>query len=84
MIRICKRLSSPGIGSKETIPPAYVVWRAVTSNRVVVPARQAWNGFLGSIKGLQIWTQGYVHCTMYIVQTDLQQRGETNTFCKVK
>ncbi len=26
--RICKRLRSPGIDSKESIPPAYVVWRA--------------------------------------------------------
>jgi hypothetical protein len=39
---------------QESIPPAYVAWRAGTSNRVVVPARQAGNGFLGSLKGLQI------------------------------
>ncbi len=51
--RICKRLRSPGIDFKESIPPAYVAWRAGTSNRVV-PARQAGNRFLGSLKGLQI------------------------------
>ncbi len=26
--RICKRLGSPGIGSRESIPPSYVAWRA--------------------------------------------------------
>ncbi len=36
------------------IPPAYVVWRAGSSNRVVVPARQAGNRFPGSSKCLQI------------------------------
>jgi hypothetical protein len=39
--RICKRLRSPGID---------VAWRAGTSNRVVVPAHQAKNRFLGSLK----------------------------------
>jgi hypothetical protein len=39
--RICKRLSSPGIDS------AYVAWRAGTTNRVVAPAHQAGNRFLG-------------------------------------
>ena len=52
--RICKRLRSPGIDSKEPIPPAFVAWRAGTSDRVVVPARQAGNRFLGSLKGLKI------------------------------
>jgi hypothetical protein len=52
--RICKRLRSPGIDSEESIPPAYVAWRANTTNMVVVPARQAGNRFLGSLKGLQI------------------------------
>jgi hypothetical protein len=32
--RICKRLMSPGIDSKESIPPAYVAGRASRSNRV--------------------------------------------------
>jgi hypothetical protein len=51
--RICKRLRSLGIDSKESIPPGYVAWGAGTSIRVVVPARQAGNRFLGSLKGLQ-------------------------------
>jgi hypothetical protein len=53
--RICKHLRSPGIDS--TITPAYVAWRAGTSNRVVAPARQAGNRFRGSLKGLQIRAQ---------------------------
>jgi hypothetical protein len=52
--RIGKRLRSPGIASKESIPPAYVGWRTGMSNRVVVPAIQAWTRFLGSLKGLLI------------------------------
>jgi hypothetical protein len=55
--RICKRLRSPGIDSKKPIPPALVARRAGTSNRVVAPARQAGNQFLGSLKGLQIRAQ---------------------------
>ncbi len=39
------------------MPPAYVAWRAGTSNRVVGPARQAGNWFLGSLTGLQIRAQ---------------------------
>jgi hypothetical protein len=46
--RICKRFRSIGIDSKETILPAHVAWRAGTTNRVVVMARQAGNRFLGS------------------------------------
>jgi hypothetical protein len=38
--RICKRLWSPGIDSEESTPPGYVVWRAGTTHRVAVPARQ--------------------------------------------
>ncbi len=38
----------------ESIPPAYVALLAGTSNRAVVPAFQAGNRFLGSLKGLQI------------------------------
>jgi hypothetical protein len=38
--QICKLfLRSPGIDSKESIPPAYVTWRACTTNRIVVSAR---------------------------------------------
>ena len=55
--RIFKRLRSPGIDSKEWIPPVYVAWRAGTSNRVVVPARKAGNRFLDSFEGLQIRAQ---------------------------
>jgi hypothetical protein len=55
--RICKRLGSPGIDSEEAIPPAYEAWRANTTNMAVVPARQARNRFLGSLKGLQIRAQ---------------------------
>ena len=42
----------------ESIPRAPVAWRATASNRVVVPARQAGNRFLGSLKGLQIRALG--------------------------
>jgi hypothetical protein len=52
--RICKRLRSPGINSEESIPSAYVAWRAGTSKRVVVPTRQTGNRFLVSLKDLQI------------------------------
>ncbi len=41
-------------GAQEPIPPAFVAWRAGERIRVVVPARQAGNRFLGSLKGLQI------------------------------
>jgi hypothetical protein len=48
--RIFKCLRSPGINSKESIPPAYVAWRAGISNKGIVPARQAGNRFLGLLK----------------------------------
>ncbi len=54
--RICKHLRSPGIDPKESIPPAYVAWRAATSHRVFVPARLAVSRFLGPLEGLQIRT----------------------------
>jgi hypothetical protein len=38
----------------QSIPPAYVAWRAGTSNMFVVSARQARNRFLGPLKCLQI------------------------------
>jgi hypothetical protein len=37
--------------SEGSISPAHVAWRTDTSNRVVVPARQAGNRYLGSLKG---------------------------------
>jgi hypothetical protein len=51
-------------GAQESIPTyfanlPYVAWRASTSKRVVVPARQTGNRFLGSLKGLHIRAQGY-------------------------
>ncbi len=42
---------------QESIPLAYVAWRAGTSNRVVIPARQAGNRFPDSLKSLQIRAQ---------------------------
>jgi hypothetical protein len=32
------------------MPPAYVAWRVGTTNRVIVPARQAENRFLAPLK----------------------------------
>ncbi len=51
-LRACigKRLWSPGIDSSESIPSAYVAWRASTKIKIAVPARQAGNRFLGSSK----------------------------------
>ncbi len=37
-------------GAQESIPPDYVAWRAGTTYKVVVLARQAGNRFLGSLK----------------------------------
>jgi len=45
--RICKPLRRPGIDSEDSIPPAYVGWRAGTTNRVVVLARRL---------GIDSWT----------------------------
>jgi hypothetical protein len=53
--RICKQLWSPGIDSEESISPAYVAWRASTTNRVAYTCPG--NRFLGSLKGLQIRAQ---------------------------
>jgi len=39
--QIAKPLRSPGIDFKESIPPAYVAWLAGTTNKDVVPGRQA-------------------------------------------
>ncbi len=59
--RICKRLRRPGIDSEDSIPPAYVAWQADTTNRVVVPGRQAGNQFLGSLN-----TGSVQKCILYI------------------
>ncbi len=47
-------------GAQELIPPAYVAWQAGTSNRFVVPDRQAGNRFLGSLKSLHIRDQNSI------------------------
>jgi putative methionine-R-sulfoxide reductase with GAF domain len=39
--------------AEESIPQAYVACQASTTNRIVVPARQAGNQFLGFLNGLQ-------------------------------
>jgi len=53
--RIFKRLRSPGVDSKESIPPAYVAWRAGTSNIGLLyrPARLGIDSWAPK-KGLQI------------------------------
>jgi hypothetical protein len=48
--RICKCLKRPEIDSQDSIPPAYVAWRAGTSNRIVAPARQGWESIPGLLK----------------------------------
>ncbi len=44
LVRICKRLRTPGINTKESIMSAYVAWWAV------VPARQGGNRFRAPYK----------------------------------
>jgi hypothetical protein len=51
---------------------AYVAWRAGTSNRVVVPARQAGNRFLGSLKCFQIRALGIPAMTFYLLVINVQ------------
>jgi hypothetical protein len=43
--------------AQESTPPAYIAWRACTTNRVIVSACQAGNRFLGSLKVYK-----YGHC----------------------
>ena len=66
-------------GFKEPIPPAYVAWRAGTSSRVVVPARQAGNRSSGSLKGLQTRAQDTDAEKMHEVGSKRNQmiRGQT-------
>jgi hypothetical protein len=66
--RICKCLRIPGIDSQESILPAYVAWRAGTSNRVVVPARQAGNRFLGSLKVYKFGLRQTFNCKILKMQ----------------
>ncbi len=72
---VCTRLKSPEIDSKESIPPAYVAWQAGTSNRVVVPAHQAGNRFLGLLNGLRIYfSETAVRVTMNKWKRELMMR----------
>jgi hypothetical protein len=73
--RICRRLRSPGIDSKESVSPACQAWRAGATIKVVVPAHHARNRFLGSFKvykyGLCVcccWPMGK-HCRLYFTFT---------------
>ncbi len=85
-LSISKRLWSPGIDSEESISPAYVAWRASTTNRVFVPARQAGNRYMGSFKGLQIRALydnpiptgflGPTDCSKILAQYTKQERNE--------
>jgi hypothetical protein len=46
--RICKLLRSSKIDSKESIPPAYVAWRAFTTTLYLSYRRASWrNRYLG-------------------------------------
>jgi hypothetical protein len=49
--RICKRLRSPGIDSKKSIPPTYVAWRAGTTTLFVLPGPPGYIGW-----GNRSWT----------------------------
>jgi hypothetical protein len=53
----------------------YVVWRAGTTNSVVVQARQAGNRFLGSVKGLQIQALIPFLCTVHYLQSRSQEEN---------
>ncbi len=49
--RICKRLRSPGIDSKESIPPAYVAWRAsIRQIGLSYRPAQGWKSIPGLLK----------------------------------
>ncbi len=63
-ILVIRAENYPGIDSDGPIPPAYVAWRATTTNRVFVQARHAGNRFLGSLKGLQIRAQVFLLKTL--------------------
>jgi hypothetical protein len=71
--RICNRLRSPGIDSKESIPPAYVDWR--TWARICKPFKKLrkipslaesihWNRFLGS---WNVYKFGRCATTLFVV-----------------
>jgi hypothetical protein len=58
-----------------------LVWRAGATNRVVVPARQAENRLLGSLKGLQIQMVGGIDSLESIpgLLNRIQIRAQTTT-----
>jgi hypothetical protein len=60
-------------GAQESIPPAYVAWRSRTTNRFVVPTRQAGNRYLGPLKGLQIRAL-YLYNGIYSHYTTKQEK----------
>ncbi len=63
--RICKRLKRPRFDSKESIPQAFVAWRAGTTTLLVEPARQEsilWNRFLGFLKVYKHWLCWLFQC----------------------
>ncbi len=55
--QICKFLKSPGIDSKDLIPPAYVAWRSGTLTLFEAQDSIPWNRFLGSLNVLQMGAQ---------------------------
>jgi len=67
--RICKRLRSPGIYSKESIPPAYVAGRVCTTTLFVSYRRPGYgwrNRFLGSFKFYQ---SGLSHINLALISS---------------
>jgi hypothetical protein len=71
-VTVSYNIPEPRIDSEVTIPPAYVAWQAGTTNRVVVPTRQAWNRFLGSLEGLQIRALNHYPKEFLLIQSSLE------------
>ncbi len=72
--RIFKRLWSPGIDSKEWIPPAYVAWRAGTipySNSVPSPYRLFKNSNSGFWTHISKHLGFLLHCGLWCTQGKL-------------
>ncbi len=64
--RICKRLRSPEIDSDESIPPAYVAWRADMTNKLTYTGPPGWESIPGLLKrftntGLEV-KMGHLLC----------------------
>jgi hypothetical protein len=62
----------------ELISTPCVAWRASTSYRVVIPARQAVNRFLGSLKTLQIRALRKIRGNVTKVVTDTHGLNNSN------